>query len=48
MIIGRTKENRFLAIIVDQKPEVGVYYTVTALTADKKERMLYTMSIQEE
>ena len=42
MIVGSTLTKRILAIIIDPEPKAGVYYPVTARTADKKEKQAYS------
>ena len=39
--IGLTKAKRWLEVILDPEMEEGVYYVVTAHTANRKERGLY-------
>lgn len=41
MVIGTNKAEKFIAVVIDPEPEEGVYYPVTARTADKKERLIY-------
>src|SRR4051812_34712545 len=41
LVIGYTEKLRPLAIILAPKPEEGVYYPVTARTADRRERRIY-------
>ena len=45
MLIGPTKADRILVVILQEKLEKHTYYIVTARSADKKERMLYTNNI---
>lgn len=42
MIIGSTKSGRALCIILDREAEEGIWYPVTARSADKAERKKYT------
>ena len=42
MVIGPAKTGRMLVVILAEKLEKHTYYVVTARSADKKERMLYT------
>jgi uncharacterized DUF497 family protein len=41
MVIGKTNVNRAISIILDPEHEKGVWYVVTARSADRKERTLY-------
>ena len=41
MIVGTNNSEKFIAVIIDPEPEEGVYYPVTARTADKKEQKIY-------
>ena len=41
MIVGPTKKDRALSIVLDPEPEDGVWYPVTARPADRKERRVY-------
>jgi uncharacterized protein len=41
IVVGLTQANRLLAAVLDPEEEAGVYYPVTARTADRKERRLY-------
>jgi uncharacterized DUF497 family protein len=41
MLIGPSSSGRMLAVILSPQPEPGVYYTVTARDADRKERQQY-------
>lgn len=41
LLIGLTDAGRMLAVILDPELEKGVYYPVTARSADIKERRLY-------
>lgn len=41
IIVGLTHAGRTVAVILDPEPEEGVYYPVTARSADRKERRLY-------
>jgi len=45
MIIGPTKAERMLVVVLDPKEEEGVYYVVTARPADRKERRIYQEEI---
>jgi hypothetical protein len=38
LIVGLTKKGRLVTAVLDPEPEAHVYYTVTARSADKKER----------
>lgn len=40
MLIGKTNKGKFLAIVLEEKMS-GIYYPVTARTADRKERKNY-------
>jgi uncharacterized DUF497 family protein len=40
-VVGVTKAGRMLTVILDPEPEEGIYYPVTARSADKKERSKY-------
>ena len=40
-MIGSTKTERILSIILDPEDEEGIYYPVTARVASKKEQKLY-------
>jgi len=42
LVIGLTKSGRALAIIIDPEPEEYVFYVVTARSADRKERKIYS------
>jgi len=41
-VIGQTKQKRILLIVLDPEPADGEYYVVTAHTANKKDKILYT------
>jgi uncharacterized protein len=41
LVIGTTETERVLAVVLDPEPEPGIYYPVTARSADRKERRLY-------
>jgi uncharacterized protein len=41
LAIGETKSGRILAVVLDPEPEDGVFYVVTARSADRKERRIY-------
>ena len=41
MAIGQTKTGRILSIVLAPTEDKGVYFVVTARTADKKERQLF-------
>ena len=41
MAIGKTNDEKTVSVILDPKDEEGVWYVVTARSADKKERVLY-------
>jgi hypothetical protein len=41
LVIGLTSKGRALTTVLDPEPEEGVYYPVTARSADKKERRYY-------
>lgn len=45
MVIGATTSARLLAVVLHPKAE-GMYYVVTARTADRKERRIYQAEIQ--
>lgn len=40
-VIGQTKQNRILLIVLDPEPANGEYYVVTAHTANKNDKALY-------
>ena len=41
MLIGPTKTERILAVVLDPEEEKGMYYVVTARPADREERRIY-------
>jgi uncharacterized DUF497 family protein len=41
LIIGKTKNDKVLTVILDEEYEIGIYYPVTARTASKRERNIY-------
>ena len=41
VVIGLTRVHRWVEVVLDPEPEEGVYYVVTAHTANRKERRLY-------
>jgi uncharacterized DUF497 family protein len=41
MAIGQTQAGRILAIVLAPSEDEGIYFVVTARTADKKERQLF-------
>lgn len=42
MAIGTSHSGRAISVILDPKDEEGVWFIVTARSADRKERTLYT------
>jgi hypothetical protein len=40
-VIGETHKGRIVLVVLDPEPEDGVYFVVTAHTAEKKDRALY-------
>lgn len=50
-IIGKTKKNRFLAVILGKRPEKNTYGLITARPASRKERSFYyefTLQLEDE
>lgn len=41
LLTGPTANGRMLAVVLDPELETGVYYPVTARSADRKERRMY-------
>lgn len=41
MLVGSTKADRIIRVVLDPEQEEGVYYPVTAHTASKRDRRLY-------
>ncbi len=41
LVIGTNNNEKFILVVLDPEPEEGVYYPVTARTADKRERSIY-------
>lgn len=41
LIIGLTRGNKMITVIIDPEPEKGVYYVVTARSSSKRERKIY-------
>ena len=41
IVLGLTKANRLIAIVLDPELQAGIYYPVTARTASRKERRYY-------
>ncbi len=41
LIVGLTEAGQMIAFVLDPEPEEGVYYVVTARSADSKERRMY-------
>lgn len=41
LVIGYTPQQRPLLVVLDPEPQQGVFYPVTARTADRKERQWY-------
>jgi len=47
-VVGPTRNDRMLTVILAPAHRVGVYYPVTARPADRKERRNYTQQINED
>ena len=45
ILVGMTNKGRFLAIVLEEKLS-GIYYPVTARTADRKERKNYNEELE--
>lgn len=41
IVLGETDAGRVLAVILDPEPDEGIYYPVTARSANRKERRLF-------
>ena len=41
IVVGYTPQQRPLLVVLDPEPQEGVFYPVTARTADRKERQWY-------
>jgi uncharacterized DUF497 family protein len=46
LVIGYTSKQRPLLVVLDPEPQEGVFYPVTARTADRKERQWYDEEIE--
>lgn len=46
LLIGLTKKGRSIAIILDPELKEGVYYPVTARSADRRERSKYAEEME--
>ena len=45
---GLTKSGKTITVVLDQEPEDGVYYPVTARSTAKKERKIYKQEKEKE